>query len=433
MKRFYDSNIDIDKDRSLKHKKKLEEDRIEMINDLSFDVNEGDIYHLFGHLHVTTPTNTSAFPVQNTSLWQSKIRRYFPYLEHTKNIAFKEDPLELFSSEYSFFKKIAVQLLSDNSIIIIEPILKYFLFALSGQCEKIASAELGEIQENILYMLAASNGHTLAFDKLTVEYLAVALCLAASKGNYQSVEVLLTTGITSEVKEEAFSRAAYNGHFELAIMLLKKLSKEQIYQSKNLGVLIYSFALHGPFNGFLDVFRELNISKELQNAAAEVAFDIAARNGKPHVFNTLLMSYPITNEKIADAIYTAISWEHYDMAKELLLQWPDIPTKTADLLLQDCASKGRLDDLIMLLEAYPKITNRAKDLALCFSAIEGHAEIVRELLTHPTCKVITDDIKGNALFRAMESGNVETLKVLLKYIKKTYDLLFCTEHVEYAV
>lgn len=300
MKRFYE----VDKKRNTGRNIKLEiatDQKIEIEENLKFDISDEDIYYFFGNLQIANSDKKDVFPIQDISLWQDKIRKYFPYLEEVERYAFKNKPYTLFVIEYVAFKEFAINNIEFESQELIESTFKWFLFALSGQLEKIAQANLLKEQEDILYMLAASNGHTLAFDKLSAADLAESLCFAASKGNCKSVELLLNAGFSDIELEKAF-QSAVDYYLELGLLLFECLSEELQNKKENLVDLMYGCASEDCFELFEALTEKFNISEENQESAAKIVYDLARNNDNVRVQNIMLKRFLKNNLDIIDTL-----------------------------------------------------------------------------------------------------------------------------------
>ena len=150
----------------------------------------------------------------------------------------------------------------------------------------------------------------------------------------------------------------------------------------------------------------------------------AIENGHHYVVLLLLGNAPAVSAHVAannnQAIIEAVRHNHFQIVQTLANQ-PLVATHITALnseVLRSCAEVGNAEMLRFLLNTFPALQRTAADnenAALCIAAANGHADIVRELLTLE-CVVEQINAQENFAYRiAQINRHDEVLSVLMQF------------------
>ena len=184
----------------------------------------------------------------------------------------------------------------------------------------------------------------------------------------------------------------------------------------------------------IEILFDNNADIETLNYAQETPLFTAIRFGRKEAFNFMLdkgAKYDILNAEGATPLVVAIELHRKEMVIRLLDMDPDIKLGTIDPLImaQNC---GELDIIDLLTKTgqeeqnLSKIVSRASDSRpnsvlmkkpvenTLFEAIKTkNINLLKRLLSKPTELNINDPKHGIPLFRAIETGSLEIVKLLI--------------------
>ncbi len=312
----------------------------------------------------------------NPFLWKIFLKKYFPYVESTKNSEYHQNPRALFLTEYTQVKNLLLHFKLPMKTVV-----PFILAALSGQIEKINGKELKEETLQVFYVLAGSNGHLALLQKATLETKQRSLFIAARNGNLVIVKALLAfyPELIDDIGKILLA-SAQAGQLKIVQKLLK-ICKHITNEHKGL-------ALIGAVEaGHVIVVREIvKTCLHISNIIKNLALPKAAKAGD---FNVL---------------------------QELLDTCPGISDSAKGHALIDAATAGCLTMVQELLDKCPLISNGDKGKAL-ISGVKSHHHnhilIVQELLAHPSCQLIDKKDKVSALHLAAELNLHEVVNTML--------------------
>lgn len=300
-------------DRAPKRRKKVPETENQiMLNDLQFDHSEDLLTMHFANFNMSDNKNAFNLNQEDNSLWQSQIRKYFPSLEFTQTDEFNHNPHHLLFQAY-YQCKLDV---TSNPLFAVEymPPLPYIFVALSGNFKKIAEAELGDEYQEILYIVAASNGFFSTTHQLTPEGIVRALYIAATYNNSLGVNTLITqfSEMPVECKTMALNYAVTKGHVATVKTILD-LCPDIANEDKN------ACLQHATTNDYQDVALEL------------------------------ITHLPVDIELIGDFFNYLVLQNHLDGMIKILTHFPNISPHDKGRALCLAAKEGNVEIIKILL------------------------------------------------------------------------------------
>ena len=261
-----------------------------------------------------------------------------------------------------------------------------------------------------------------------------ALIASSETGHQQVVELLLERQVDPNVRNSknrrtALIQASQNGHYQVVEILLEKGADPNIQEEDGVTALLLA-SLRGH-DQVAEILLENGANLNIHDNNGWTALINAAQNGHQQVVELLLERQVDPNVRNSKnrrtALIQASQNGHYQVVEILLEKGadPNIQEEDGVTALLLASLKGYYQVVEVLLEkgADPNIHHNDGWTALIAAIVKGHPHIIEILLRfkanphHLIASVQENGVSNDSLAVAAQSGNIESMKILLNHIE----------------